>query len=72
MAVDPMVGSEVVSPVACNRARVPAGSQPVNVRLTDQEMHDVAAAAGRAGRRSAGRADPCEQALVRDVDAGIS
>jgi hypothetical protein len=73
MTVDPLVGSEVVLPVARNRARMPAGrSHAVNVRLTDEAMRDVAAAAGRAGLTPTGYAGEAAVAASRAQTEGYA
>jgi hypothetical protein len=73
MTVDPLVGSGVVLPVARNRARMPAGrSHAVNVRLADEEMRDVAAAAGRAGLTPTGYAGEAAVAASRAQTEGYA
>jgi hypothetical protein len=60
------MGSEVVLPVARNQARMPAGRRHcVNVRLTDEEMRDVTAAALRAGLTPTGYAGEAAVAAAR-------
>jgi hypothetical protein len=66
MSVDPLRASEVVRPVARNRTRMPGGRlNCVNVRLTDEEMRGVSAAAARAGLKPTSYAGEVTVAAAR-------
>ncbi|MBX7268973.1 hypothetical protein KIF24_25045 [Micromonospora sp. Llam7] len=58
---------------ARNRVRVPAGrSYSVNVRLTAEELRDVAAAAARAGLTSTGYTGEVTVAAARGVETAVT
>ena len=66
MSVDLPRASEVVQPVARNRTRMSGGRlNCVNVRLTDEEMRDLSAAAARAGLKPTSYAGEATIAAAR-------
>ncbi|GAB3983457.1 hypothetical protein GCM10027615_68680 [Plantactinospora veratri] len=66
MSVDSPTGPRAVVPVARNRARMPAGRlNCLNVRLADEEMREVSAAARRAGLTPTGYAGEVAVAAAR-------
>ncbi|MEO3744589.1 hypothetical protein [Plantactinospora sp. B5E13] len=74
MSVDSPTGSRAVVPVTWNRARMPAGRlNCLNVRLADEEMREVSAAARRAGLTPTGYAEEVAVAAARaDAQGGAA
>ncbi|MEQ4305525.1 hypothetical protein ABNF97_29780 [Plantactinospora sp. B6F1] len=73
MSVDSPTGARAVVP-ARNRARMPAGrSNCLNVRLADEEMREISAAARRAGLTPTGYAGEVAVAAARaDTQGGAA